>query len=600
MSGNRIRLTGLNYLCSLNSQVKKFMPKKIWKIKPQPDEFTVKSLAESLNISTSLASLLVLRDIKNYQQAKKFFRPTLDSIYDPYLMDGMETATSRVIRAITTNEKICIYGDYDVDGTCATALLYMFLQKLGAQVEFYIPKRLTEGYGISKGGVEHVKERGASLLISVDCGITANEETRLANDLGMDVIICDHHQPKDELPPAYAVLDPLKPNCNYPFKYLSGAGIAFKLSQGISERIGKRDLPLQYLDLVALAASADIVPLTDENRILVREGLNQVNQSPRPGINALIRSSHLEAGDLTSGQIVFTIAPRINAVGRLGDAERAVNLLITENIDEAFSLAEVLESENYERRKIDEGTFSHALDLVETQLDLDKNIAIILHEESWHPGVIGIVASRLVEKYYRPAIMLTTVDGVAKGSARSTGNFNIYEALKKCEDLLIHFGGHQAAAGLAVEVDKLDDFKSKFNQIVKETIGEEKFLPEIYVDAQLKFSDLTPKFFRIIDQFAPFGPGNMRPVFWADNLHIEGKPRFVGNNHLIINLKQKGSERILDCIGFNMGEMCNQLTKNHSPLEAVFSIDKYTKEGITFPQLKLKDVHINENNQENS
>lgn len=600
MSGNRIRLTGLNYLCSLNSQVKKFMPKKIWKIKPQPDEFTVKSLAESLNISTSLASLLVLRDIKNYQQAKKFFRPTLDSIYDPYLMDGMETATSRVIRAITTNEKICIYGDYDVDGTCATALLYMFLQKLGAQVEFYIPKRLTEGYGISKGGVEHVKERGASLLISVDCGITANEETRLANDLGMDVIICDHHQPKDELPPAYAVLDPLKPNCNYPFKYLSGAGIAFKLSQGISERIGKRDLPLQYLDLVALAASADIVPLTDENRILVREGLNQVNQSPRPGINALIRSSHLEAGDLTSGQIVFTIAPRINAVGRLGDAERAVNLLITENIDEAFSLAEVLESENYERRKIDEGTFSHALDLVETQLDLDKNIAIILHEESWHPGVIGIVASRLVEKYYRPAIMLTTVDGVAKGSARSTGNFNIYEALKKCEDLLIHFGGHQAAAGLAVEVDKLDDFKSKFNQIVKETIGEEKFLPEIYVDAQLKFSDLTPKFFRIIDQFAPFGPGNMRPVFWANNLHIEGKPRFVGNNHLIINLKQKGSERILDCIGFNMGEMCNQLTKNHSPLEAVFSIDKYTKEGITFPQLKLKDVHINENNQENS
>jgi single-stranded-DNA-specific exonuclease len=576
------------------------MPKKIWKIKPQPDEFTVKSLAESLNISASLASLLVLRDIKNYQQAKKFFRPTIDSIYDPYLVDGMETATSRVIRAITTNEKICIYGDYDVDGTCATALLYMFLQKLGAQVEFYIPKRLTEGYGISKGGVEHVKERGASLLISVDCGITANEETRLANDLGMDVIICDHHQPKDELPPAYAVLDPLKPNCNYPFKYLSGAGIAFKLAQGIAERIGKRDLPLQYLDLVALAASADIVPLTDENRILVREGLDQINKSPRPGINALIRSSHLEAGDLTSGQIVFTIAPRINAVGRLGDAERAVNLLITENIDEAFSLAEVLESENYKRRKIDEGTFSHALDLVETQLDLDKNIAIILHEESWHPGVIGIVASRLVEKYYRPAIMLTTVDGVAKGSARSTGNFNIYEALKKCEDLLIHFGGHQAAAGLAVEVDKLDDFKSKFNQIVKETIGEEKFLPETYVDAQLKFSDLTPKFFRIIDQFAPFGPGNMRPVFWADNLHVEGKPRFVGNNHLIINLKQKGSERILDCIGFNMGEMCNQLTKNHSPLEAVFSIDKYTKEGKTFPQLKLKDIHINQDNQENS
>ncbi|HAB50974.1 MAG TPA: single-stranded-DNA-specific exonuclease RecJ, partial [Ignavibacteriales bacterium] len=445
------------------------MPKKVWKIKPQPDEFTVKSLVESLNISETLARLLVLRDIKNYQQAKAFFRPSLDSLPDPFLMNGMECATTRVITAITENELICIYGDYDVDGTCATALLYMFLKELGAQVDFYIPKRLTEGYGISKIGIEHVKERGTSLLISVDCGITAVEETQLANELGMSVIICDHHQPKEELPQAYAVLDPLKPNCNYPFKYLSGAGIAFKLAQGVAERIGKRELPLKYLDLVALAASADIVSLTDENRVLVKEGLNQINHSPRPGISALIKNSHLEPGDLTSGQIVFTIAPRINAVGRLGDAERAVKLLITNNIDEAFTLAAVLESENYERRKIDEDTFFQALDLVEGSLDLDKNLAIILHEESWHPGVIGIVASRLVEKYYRPTIMLTTVDGVAKGSARSTGNFNIYEALKKCEDLLLHFGGHQSAAGLAVEVDKIDDFKSKFNQIVKET-----------------------------------------------------------------------------------------------------------------------------------
>jgi single-stranded-DNA-specific exonuclease len=437
-------------------------------------------------------------------------------------------------------------------------------------------------------------------LISVDCGITAIEETQLANELGMDVIICDHHQPKDEIPNAHAILDPLKPNCSYPFKYLSGAGIAFKLAQGVAERIGKRELPLKYLDLVALAASADIVSLTDENRILVKEGLNQVNHSPRPGIRALIKNSHLEPGDLTSGQIVFTIAPRINAVGRLGDAERAVKLLITEDIDEAFNLAAVLESENYERRKIDEDTFFQALDLVEGSLDLDKNLAIILHEESWHPGVIGIVASRLVEKYYRPTIMLTTVDGVAKGSARSTGNFNIYQALKKCEDLLIHFGGHQAAAGLAVEVDKIEDFKSKFNQIVKETLGEEEFLPEVHIDAKLKFSDLTPKFFRVIDQFAPFGPGNMRPVFLAENLSVEGKPRFVGNKHLIINLKQNGSDRVLDCIGFNMGEMCEALTKNHASIEAVFSIDKYTKDGKTFPQLKLKDLHINDNIQESN
>lgn len=576
------------------------MPKKIWKIKPQPDDFTVKSLAETLNISETLARLLILRDIKNYQQAKKFFRPALDSIYDPFIINGMERATSRLIKAITENELICIYGDYDVDGTCATALMYMFLKELGANVNYYIPKRLTEGYGISKAGIEHVKSNGTSLLISVDCGITAVEETQLANEFGMDVIICDHHQPKEELPPAFAILDPLKPNCNYPFKYLSGAGIAFKLAQGVAERIGKHDLPFKYLDLVALAASADIVPLTDENRILVKEGLNIINTSPRPGISALIKSSHLEPGDLTSGQIVFTIAPRINAVGRLGDAERAVNLLITEDIEKAFQLAAVLESENYERRKIDEGTFNHALDLVETQFDLDKDLAIILHEESWHPGVIGIVASRLVEKYYRPTIMLTTVDGVAKGSARSTANFNIYEALKKCEDLLIHFGGHQSAAGLSVEVDKIDEFRTKFNQIVKETLGEEVLLPEVYIDAKLKFTELTPKFFRIIDQFAPFGPGNMRPVFLAEDLYVEGKPRFVGNNHLILNLKQKGSDRILDCIGFNMGEMCERLAKNNSSVEAVFSIDKYTKEGKTFPQLKLKDIHINDNKQESS
>jgi len=576
------------------------MPKKVWKIQPQPDEFTVKSLAESLNISETLARLLVLRDIKNYQQAKAFFRPSLESIHDPFLMNGMESATTRVIKAITANELICIYGDYDVDGTCATGLMYLFLKELGANVDFYIPKRLTEGYGVSKFGVEFVKSKGTSLLISVDCGITAIEETQLANELGMDVIICDHHQPKEELPNAHAILDPLKPNCSYPFKYLSGAGIAFKLAQGVAERIGKRELPLKYLDLVALAASADIVSLTDENRILVKEGLNQVNHSPRPGISALIKNSHLEPGDLTSGQIVFTIAPRINAVGRLGDAERAVKLLITEDIDEALNLAAVLESENFARRKIDEDTFFQALDLVEGSLDLDKNLAIILHEESWHPGVIGIVASRLVEKYYRPTIMLTTVDGVAKGSARSTGNFNIYQALKKCEDLLIHFGGHQAAAGLAVEVEKIEDFKSKFNQIVKETLGEEEFLPEVHIDAKLKFSDLTPKFFRVIDQFAPFGPGNMRPVFLAEDLSVQGKPRFVGNNHLIINLKQNGSDRVLDCIGFNMGEMCEALTKNHASIEAVFSIDKYTKDGKTFPQLKLKDIHINDNNQESN
>ncbi len=573
------------------------MLKKRWKIREIEDDYTVKSLADSLNISDVLARLLVLRNIKNFNQAKYFFRPTLDSLHDPFLMDGMEEATYRVIKALTENQLICIYGDYDVDGTCSTALLYMFLKELGANVQFYIPQRLTEGYGISKSGIDNVHARGTALLISVDCGITAVEETQYANELGIDVIICDHHQPKDDLPPALAVLDPLKPACNYPFKYLSGAGVAFKLAQGVSERIGKRELPMKYLDLVALAGAADIVPLVDENRVLVKEGLDGINISPRPGIAALIESSNISPGNLTSGQVVFTIAPRINAVGRLGDAQRAVELLITNDKDYALELAQVLESENYQRRKIDEDTYDSALEIVENSLDLSEEVAIILHQEKWHPGVIGIVASRLVERYYRPTIMLTTVDGVAKGSARSISNFNIYEALKKCEDLLIHFGGHQAAAGLAVEVDKIEEFKAKFNQIVKQSISEEDLLPEINIDSVLKFSEITPKFLRIVDQFSPFGPGNMRPVFLSENVEIVNNPRIVGTSHLVLSLKQNGSEKVFDCIGFNMGEYLD-LVRSRCAIDVVFTIDKTTKDGRTFPQFRLKDIKTKENNQE--
>ena len=574
------------------------MLKKRWNLREVSDDLTVKSLADSLNISDVLARLLVLRNIKNYHEAKTFFRPSLESLHNPFLMDGMEAATYRVIQALTENQPICVFGDYDVDGTCSTALLYMFLKKLDANVEFYIPKRLTEGYGLSKIGIDYAKSRGISLLISVDCGITAVEETAYAKELGIDLIICDHHQPKDELPDAYAVLDPLKPGCNYPFKYLSGAGVAFKLAQGVSERIGKRDLPMVYLDLVALAGAADIVPLVDENRILVKEGLESINVLPRPGILALIEASNIHPGNLTSGQVVFTIAPRINAVGRLGDAQRAVELLITENKSEAVKMAEVLESENHERRKIDEDTFDSALEIVENSLDLSEDVAIILHQEQWHPGVIGIVASRLVEKYYRPTIMLTTVDGVAKGSARSISNFNIYEALKKCEDLLIHFGGHQAAAGLAVEVDKIEEFRSKFNQIVKESITDEELLPEIHIDSKLRFSEITPKFLRIIDQYSPFGPGNMRPVFLSENVEISNSPRIVGNNHLLVSLKQKGSDKVFDCIGFNMGEFLNLINKRGVPFDVVYTIDKSTRDGRTFPQFRLKDIKIKENNEE--
>jgi single-stranded-DNA-specific exonuclease len=569
------------------------MLNKHWKIREVEDNNSLKDLAESLNISDVLAKLLCLRNIKSFSEAKYFFRPSLESLHDPFLMNGMEAATKRVIRALTENHSICIYGDYDVDGTCSTALLYMFLKKLGANVDFYIPQRLTEGYGLSKESIDVIKSTiNASLLITVDCGITAIEETAYANELGMDVIICDHHQPKDELPAAFAVLDPLKPECNYPFKYLSGAGVAFKLAQGVAEIIGKREMPLEYLDLVALAGAADIVPLVDENRILVKEGLDNINNNPRPGILALIESSSLHPGNLNSGQVVFTIAPRINAVGRLGDAKRAVELLITDSKEEAHKFAKVLETENYERRKIDVDTFDKALAVVESSIDLENDLAIVLHQEEWHPGVIGIVASRLVEKYYRPTVMLTTIDGIAKGSARSIANFNIYEALQKCEDLLIHFGGHQAAAGLAVELNKFNEFKDRFNLIVKESLNETNRYPVVMIDTKLKLSEITPKFLRILEQFAPFGPENMRPVFLSEGVEIFNTPRLVGNNHLVASFRQCGNDKTFDSIGFNMREYLDLLLNKKLKVDIVYSIDKTVRDGRTYPQLRLKDMRL--------
>lgn len=566
------------------------MIKKHWKTVEIEDTYSVKALADSLNISDLLAKLLVIRNVNNFVDAKKFFRPTIDSLYDPFLMNGMEEATSRVIQAVTQNELICIYGDYDVDGTCSAAILYLFLKELDANVEYFIPQRLTDGYGLSKTSIDTIKEKGTALLITVDCGITGIEESQYAKDLGIDVIICDHHQPKNELPNALAVLDPLKPECKYPFKFLSGAGLAFKLAQGISERIGKKELPLQYLDLVALAESADIVPLVDENRILVKEGLRQINENPRPGIYALIKSSNMEPGNLTSGHIVFTLAPRINAVGRLGDAERAVELFIAKDTSQAIQLASVLEKENYNRRKIDVDTFDNALEIVQNSIDLENDRAIILHDGSWHPGVIGIVASRLVEKYYRPTIMLTTVDGVAKGSARSISNFNIYNALEQCKDLLVQFGGHKAAAGLALEIDNISEFRKRFNEIVKESLSEEDLLPEIHIDSKIKFSEMTPKFLRILEQFSPYGPGNMRPVFLAED--VKGfNPRIVGNDHIIMSFKQNCSDKIFDSIGFGLGHYFDKI-RDDSLMDIVFSIDKTVREGRVFPQLKLKDIRV--------
>ncbi len=555
----------------------------------------IKRLSDELTVSSVLAGILVKRGIDTFEKAKAFFRPSLEDLHDPFLMDGMDLAVERIVRAIANKEKLLVYGDYDVDGTNGAALLWTFLTSVHADVEYFIPDRIKDGYGLSVSGIERAKERGVQLLLSVDCGITALKPVERARELGLDVIICDHHEPGDIIPSAYAVLDPLKPTCNYPYKTLCGCSVAFKLIQALSQNAtlhpfledGGQSLD-RYLDFVTLATTADIVNLTGENRVLVKLGLELLNTNPRPGVHALIETSGLRLGTITAGQIVFVLAPRINAVGRLGDATRAVELLTSDSFTVALERARVFEEENKNRRKIDEDTFIEAQEIVEKFLDLDNEGAIILHQETWHPGVIGIVASRLVERYYRPAIMMTTVDGVAKGSARSVAGFDIYQALKRCEDKLVQFGGHKYAAGLTVEVDRLDEFKEAFNLVAKELLTEELLTPEIRIDAEIPLQEITPKFVRILSQFAPFGPGNMRPVFVARNVELYGTPRIVGRNHLKFKVRANG--QVFDAIGFNLGSLMEKLLHGRKTVDLAFSLDEGEYAGETVPQLKIRDL----------
>jgi single-stranded-DNA-specific exonuclease len=562
-----------------------------WKLAATPDPSKVRKLVEALGVPDPIGEILVNRDIDTFEKARNYFRPSLDLLNDPFLMDGMEQAVGRVSRAIENRESILVFGDYDVDGTNGAAMLYLFLKSVSdsdATIHFHIPDRLKEGYGISAHGIELARQLGSTLLISVDCGITAVEQVEHARSLGVDVVICDHHEPSDHIPDALAVLDPLKPTCSYPFKYLSGCGVAFKFIQGLAKRLRREDLPYDYLDFVSLASTADIVPLVEENRTLVKLGLDQINLNPRPGIRALIEISGLKLGQVGTGQVVFVLAPRINAVGRLGDARRAVELLTCTEEDRARELAKVLEEENQNRRKIDEETFTQAQLLVEQYLDLDNDAAIILHQEQWHPGVVGIVASRLVEKYYRPTVMMTTVDGIAKGSARSVAGFDIYQALKKVEDKLLQFGGHKYAAGLAVDLARLDEFREAFNAVVNELLTEELRTPQVHIDTKLDLKDISPKFVRLLNQFAPFGPGNMRPVFLSKDVEVVGSPRIVGKDHLRFKVRQNGV--VLDSIGFNLGKYMPDLNTGRKDLQMVYSVEESEWNGETYPQLKVKDL----------
>ena len=559
------------------------------------DDAAAQRLSREINVPEPLARVLIDRGIDSYDAAKVYFRPTVESLHDPFLLDGMAAAVERLLRALQEHEHILVFGDYDVDGTSAAAMLYLFLRTLEGEVEYYIPDRIREGYGISRESIERAHQRGVRVFLSVDCGIGAVEEAALAKSLGLDVIICDHHEPGPLLPDAVAVLDPLKPGDTYPFKALCGCGVGFKLIQALARTLGREQDVHAYLDFVAMASAADIVPLTDENRILTRLGLEIINEHPRPGTKALIAAAGLRSKEIGTGQIIFVLGPRINAAGRLGDATRAVRLLTSADPEEASQLAVELEEENRNRRKIDEDTFASAQLLAESTFDLENDAAIVLHHESWHPGVVGIVASRMVEKYYKPSIMMATIDGVARGSARSVNGFDIYEALRRSADTVIQFGGHKYAAGVTVDLARIDEFRETFLHNVRDMMTDELMKPELRIDTEISLADITPRFMRILKELAPFGPGNPVPVFLCRELEVVGSPRIVGKNHLKFRVRQQGA--VIDAIGFGLGDLLDRVPAGRTGLDCVVTVEENTwvstsgtRAGNGLPQLKVKDL----------
>ncbi len=561
-----------------------------WVIHHEVDEEDVEALVEELGIPHVLSRILLKRGVDNFEKARLYFRPTLEQLHDPFLMKDMDVATERLHVALEKGENIQVYGDYDVDGVSGCTLLYLVLSRMvGSKVSYYIPDRISEGYGLSKEAIRESAEKGINLIVTVDCGVTAVEEIRYAKELGIDVIVCDHHEPGDELPPAVAVLDPKRPDCPYPFKELAGVGVGFKFLQGLYAHLGLEQSELdEYLDIVAIGSCADIVPLVDENRILVRHGLDRVNFNPRFGVRALIESSGLAKKEITAGLIVFVLAPRINAVGRMGDARRGVQLLAAESLQKAREMAKELEKENRLRRNVDEITFKEALEIVETKLDPENDYAFVLYKRDWHPGVIGIVASRIVERYYRPTIMISVVDGVGKGSARSVANFNVYEAIKECSEFLTTFGGHKYAAGLTIPEDNIPAFIEKFKEVARRELTEEDLVPVMKVDCEVELKEFDERLIRLLKLMGPFGPLNLRPIFVSRNLRVVGEPTVVGNNHLKLSVEQDGV--IMSAIGFNLGDRLSHILNNNHVLDCAYVIEENYWNGRKELQLRLKDI----------
>ena len=561
-----------------------------WEIDHVADEEEVNRLAQELGIPEVLSRILLKRGIDCFDKARPYFRPDLEQLHDPFLMKDMDLAVERLHTALTNGEKILVFGDYDVDGVSGCSLLYMVLAKMvGPKVSYYIPDRVSEGYGLSKNAIEEAVNKGISLILTVDCGVTAVEEVAFANEKGIDVVISDHHEPGEVLPSAIAVLDPKRADCPYPFKELAGVGVGFKFLQALYKRLGLPNAELDdYLDIVAIGSCADIVPLVDENRILVRHGLDKINFNPRNGIKGLLESTGLDKKEVNVGLIVFVLAPRINAVGRMGDAMRGVQLVSSRSLQEARGFARELERENKVRRSVDENTFNEALALSETVYDEENDRAIVLYKEDWHPGVIGIVASRLVERYYRPTIMISVVDGVGKGSARSIANFNVYEAIRDCSEYLSAFGGHKYAAGLTIEADQIPPFVKKFKKIATERIVDEDLIPLVKVDCEVELKAFDERLIRLLKLMGPFGPQNTRPVFVSRGLKVVGEPAIVGTNHLKMNLEQNGV--VMSSIGFNLGHHIDTVIDNGRVVDCAYVVEENFWNGRKELQLRLKDI----------
>lgn len=564
---------------------------KRWVLAPKIERTQVERLQAELGIHPILTDLLIRRGVKTFEDSKSFFRLSLDQLHDPFLMQDMDLAVARIEQAISDNEKILVYGDYDVDGTTAVALVFGFFRQFHSRIEYYLPDRYTEGYGLSLKGIDYAHANGFSLIITLDCGIKAHEQVRYANEKGIDVIIGDHHLPGDSLPDAVAVLDPKRTDCPYPYKELSGCGVGFKLVQAfISRNAMEMELGYQYLDLVAVSIASDIVPITGENRILTHFGLMRLNSNPCCGLQALIELSGNKTGSFTVNDILFQLGPRINAAGRIDHARDAVKLLLSRSLQEAALFSDGIDEQNTQRKDFDFRITEEAMQLAGDRESMNGRRSVVLFKQDWHRGVIGIVASRIVERYYRPTVILTQTDTHITGSARSIAGVHLYEALTECGDLLDQYGGHQYAAGLTMKHENLALFKDRFEAAIAARVTDEMMVPEIQIDTDIELKEIDARFFRVLKQFEPFGPQHEPPIFLSKSLLVVGQAQIVGDNHLRMQVIQ-GDSPLFACIGFGLGHFAAAIN-NGAAFDICYTLEENNWRQRRSLQLNLKDIYI--------